>query len=89
MEDEKLEKTVHFESRLDLTSLSSKLGNIKSEISKVIVGQEKVIDLIMVAMLANGHVLLEGVPGVAKPSLQNCLPGPLIQVSAGYNLHRI
>jgi len=69
MEDENLEKTVHFESRLDLTSLSSKLGNIKSEISKVIVGQEKVIDLIMVAMLANGHVLLEGVPGVAKTLL--------------------
>jgi len=69
MEDENLEKTVYFESRLDLTSLSSKLGNIKSEISKVIVGQEKVIDLIMVAMLANGHVLLEGVPGVAKTLL--------------------
>ena len=66
MEDENLEKTVHFESRLDLTSLNTKLGNIKSEISKVIVGQEKIIDLIMVAMLANGHVLLEGVPGVAK-----------------------
>jgi MoxR-like ATPase len=39
---------------------------IRSELKKVIVGQDRVIDYLLVAILANGHVLLEGVPGVAK-----------------------
>lgn len=40
--------------------------NIKNEISKVVVGQEKTIDLLMSAILSGGHVLLEGLPGIAK-----------------------
>ncbi|QDU60719.1 ATPase RavA [Planctomycetes bacterium Pan216] len=39
---------------------------LKSELHKVIVGQEEMVSRLMVAMLANGHVLLEGVPGLAK-----------------------
>ncbi|WP_410881549.1 AAA family ATPase [Myroides sp. DW712] len=55
-----------FESRLDLGLLTEKITAIKREMSKVIVGQHKTIDRLLVALLANGHILLEGVPGVAK-----------------------
>lgn len=56
----------NFESRLDLSGISQKVEELKSEVNKVIVGNEQAIDLILVAILADGHVLLEGVPGVAK-----------------------
>lgn len=44
----------------------SDLDRVRKEIAKVIVGQEKVIDGLLRALLANGHVLIEGVPGIAK-----------------------
>lgn len=47
--------------------------NIRSEVGKVIVGQERTIDQTLIAVLANGHVLLEGVPGVAKTLLVRAL----------------
>ncbi|MDF7820917.1 MoxR family ATPase [Runella sp. MFBS21] len=53
----------------DLThfkSLVSKLPHLKKEIAKIIVGQQEVIDEILIALLAGGHCLLEGVPGLAK-----------------------
>lgn len=55
-----------FESRLDLSGLNQAINNIRQEIGKVIVGQQDSIDLIITALLADGHVLIEGVPGVAK-----------------------
>jgi len=55
-----------FESRVDMSPVFDKLFAVRNEINKVIVGQERMIDLLLVSMLANGHVLLEGVPGVAK-----------------------
>ncbi|HRG07414.1 MAG TPA: MoxR family ATPase [Cyclobacteriaceae bacterium] len=55
-----------FKSRIDLTPLTTYVGRIKEEIAKVIVGQEQMVDLLITALLARGHVLLEGVPGVAK-----------------------
>ncbi|MDO1447689.1 MoxR family ATPase [Rhodocytophaga aerolata] len=55
-----------FENRVDLTQLSETVAEIKKEIGKVIVGQEKMIELLLAAILADGHVLIEGVPGVAK-----------------------
>ncbi len=66
MENEETREEVHFESRLDLTELHNKTLEIKQEIQKVIVGQDKVIHQILVALLVKGHILLEGVPGVAK-----------------------
>ncbi|AWM12642.1 magnesium chelatase [Flavobacterium sediminis] len=59
-------ENVNFESRIDLQPLQDGLAQIRQEIAKVIVGQNKMIDQLLVAVLANGHVLLEGVPGVAK-----------------------
>lgn len=55
-----------FKNRIDLTPLNTYIGRIKEEIAKVIVGQEQMVDLLITALLARGHVLLEGVPGVAK-----------------------
>jgi len=55
-----------FQNRLDLSQLKEGVERIKHEIGKVIVGQEMMVDLILTAILADGHILLEGVPGVAK-----------------------
>ncbi|MEO6301888.1 MAG: MoxR family ATPase [Bacteroidia bacterium] len=55
-----------FENRIDLTNLVSKTQEVKNEIAKYIVGQQQLIDLLLIALLADGHVLIEGVPGVAK-----------------------
>lgn len=57
---------LNFKNRIDLSELQNAVKGIKDEVGKVIVGQDKMIDRILVAMLANGHILLEGVPGVAK-----------------------
>ena len=67
MEPEHIEnENVNFQSRLDLTRLQENIAAMKAELRKVIVGQEKMIDQLLVAFLSNGHILLEGVPGVAK-----------------------
>ncbi len=57
---------LNFDNRIDLENLKEAVLKIKSELAKVIVGQERFIDLLLVALLAEGHVLIEGVPGVAK-----------------------
>lgn len=66
--NEGLENTnnLAFESRIDLTELQESVFQIKKQLQKVIVGQKDMMDLLLVALLANGHVLIEGVPGVAK-----------------------
>jgi MoxR-like ATPase len=58
--------SLEFKNRLDLNHLSAAVYKIKKELRKVIVGQEEMIDLLIVSILANGHSLIEGVPGVAK-----------------------
>jgi MoxR-like ATPase len=55
-----------FENRIDLAALNNSIREIRREIGKVIVGQESMVDLLITAILADGHVLIEGVPGVAK-----------------------
>jgi MoxR-like ATPase len=55
-----------FEQRTDLSHLQLAVDRLKQEIGKVIVGQDEMIELLLAAMLADGHVLIEGVPGVAK-----------------------
>ena len=57
------------EKRVDLTLFSEKIQELKDRIASVIVGQEQMVDLVLTAVLANGHVLIEGVPGVAKTLL--------------------
>ena len=57
---------LEFQSRIDFSELSQSVQNIKAEIGRVVVGQHQLIEQMIVAILANGHVLVEGVPGVAK-----------------------
>lgn len=57
---------LNFESRVDFALLNQSVKEIKEEMGKVIVGQHQLIEQMLVAILANGHILIEGVPGVAK-----------------------
>ena len=71
-----------FQERTDLTALNESVQTIRGEIKKVIVGQDEMVKLILAALLADGHVLIEGVPGVAKT-----LTAKLVaqSVSAGFS----
>lgn len=60
------EEDLSFKNRIDLSELQQGIGLIKNEIGKVIVGQKGMIDMLVASILANGHSLIEGVPGVAK-----------------------
>lgn len=55
-----------FHQRTDLSALNNAVLSIRNEIKKIIVGQDEMVKLIIAALLADGHVLIEGVPGVAK-----------------------
>ncbi len=55
-----------FEQRTDLSQLNQAVNQIKDTLSKVIVGQQDTIDLLIAGILADGHILIEGVPGIAK-----------------------
>ncbi|MBK8365594.1 MAG: MoxR family ATPase [Bacteroidetes bacterium] len=57
----------------ELIQFSNSIMNLKSEIRKVIVGQDKVIDLMLAGLLSSGHVLIEGVPGIAKTLIAKLL----------------
>ena len=62
-----------YNSRTDLAPLTTAIDAIRAEVSTVIVGQQPTIDLLLTALLADGHVLLEGVPGVAKTLMAKLL----------------
>lgn len=55
----------------------NKLKHIKAEVAKVVVGQEKMIDSFLIALLCEGHILIEGVPGLAKTTTVNALASAL------------
>ena len=59
----------NFNQRTDLSDLKESIEKVRTEIKKIIVGQEKIIDMMIAAVLADGHVLIEGVPGIAKTLL--------------------
>jgi MoxR-like ATPase len=63
---------------------SNRLRGINIEVAKVIVGQESIIDFIIMAILCNGHILLEGVPGVAKTTMIKAVNNAI-----GLNFNRI
>ncbi len=66
MENEIENNGLNFDNRIQLHDLKNSVEHIKAELSKVIIGQDDFIELLIVALLANGHVLIEGVPGIAK-----------------------
>jgi MoxR-like ATPase len=55
-----------FQQRLDLAGLNKSVYDLKNEIGQVIIGQYKMVDLLLIGLLCDGHILIEGVPGVAK-----------------------
>ena len=55
-----------FQQRIDLSGLSKAVFDVRNEISQVIIGQHKMVDLLLIGLLCDGHILIEGVPGVAK-----------------------
>ncbi|HEY8661503.1 MAG TPA: MoxR family ATPase [Hanamia sp.] len=65
MEENLMEENL-FEQRIEIGTLNDAVINIRNEISKVIVGQHKMVDLLLIGLLCDGHLLIEGVPGVAK-----------------------
>ena len=73
-----------FEQRTDLTQLQQSVDGLKTEIGKVIVGQEQMIELLLAGILADGHILIEGVPGVAKT-----LTAKLLSKTISVNFSRI
>ncbi len=62
-----------FKNRIDLSQLSESVEKIKNEIAKVIVGQDAMVEMLIVAIFSKGHVLIEGVPGVAKTLIAKLL----------------
>jgi MoxR-like ATPase len=59
----------NFKPRTDLTELKESVDKVRTEVKKIIVGQDKIIDMMIAAVLADGHILIEGVPGIAKTLL--------------------
>lgn len=55
-----------FQTTIPLTELQQVVEKLRGEVRKVIVGQEKVVDLLLIALLCDGHALIEGPPGLAK-----------------------
>lgn len=60
------EQNIEFKNRIDVSELQQSVHQIKQQLQKVIVGQRDMMDLLIVSILADGHALIEGVPGVAK-----------------------
>ena len=73
METQTEELKINFEARIDFTNLKDKLDSLRREIGRIIIGQQEWVDLLLTAILADGHVLVEGVPGVAKTLMAKVL----------------
>lgn len=73
-----------FESRTDLSQLNEAVDRLRQQIRNVIIGQEDMVRLILAALLADGHVLIEGVPGIAKT-----LTAKLVAKTLSVNFSRI
>lgn len=63
---ENKEEEINFENRIPLEDLKSAVNDLKTQLSKIIIGQHDFIELLIVGLLADGHILIEGVPGIAK-----------------------
>ena len=62
------------------------VDTLTREMGKVIVGQKHLVDALLIGLLSNGHILLEGVPGLAKTLAINTLAKAVMRVSAEYSL---
>ena len=57
--------------------MNEKILTLKNEIAKVVIGQEQMVDALLIGLLTNGHILLEGVPGLAKTTTVKALSDAL------------
>src|SRR5215475_8658561 len=71
------------ESEAKLQQAVERLRAVRNEIAKVIVGQDDVVEGVLICLLASGHVLLEGVPGLGKTTLLRTLAPALRSPGAG------
>lgn len=78
------EESIDFAPRLDFTLLQQKVDTLKTEMAKCLVGQTAMSELLLTAILADGHVLIEGVPGIAKT-----LTAKLLALTISTNFSRI
>lgn len=62
---------------MDLEAVRTLADNLKTEVRKVVVGQDEALELMLVALLSDGHILLEGVPGTAKTLLARAFAASL------------
>jgi MoxR-like ATPase len=62
---------------MDVEALTALKGRVAEQVGKVVVGQHEAVELMLVALMADGHILLEGVPGVAKTLLARSLAASL------------
>jgi MoxR-like ATPase len=79
-----MDEFVQAEPRTDVSNVSLAIDAVKAEIARVIVGQEAMVELLLAAVIADGHVLIEGVPGVAKTLtaklLAKCIDVPFSRI---------
>jgi len=71
-------------SNATLTAQAAAINTLRAEISKILVGQERLIDRLLIGLITGGHILLEGVPGLAKTTAVQTLARSL-----GLAFHRI
>lgn len=64
---------MEYTSRIDLSDFNTKITALKTAVNSIVKGQDEVLELLLTALLADGHVLLEGVPGVAKTLMAKTL----------------
>jgi len=69
-----------FKSRIDLELVTKAVSDIKRELNQIVFGQDEVVDLILIGILSDGHILIEGVPGVAKTMMSKLL-GKVLDIS--------
>lgn len=83
-QENKETESLNFDSRIPLDDLKEAVSNLKNQLARVIVGQNEFVELLIAGLLSNGHVLIEGVPGVAKT-----LTAKLFAKSLNTNFSRI
>src|ERR1700754_1070065 len=61
----------------DIAAAHEVIAQLRSEVGRAVIGQEAIVDRLVIALLIRGHVLLEGVPGLAKTLLVKTLAGAI------------
>lgn len=66
IEQQQTASAISYRSNIDLTPFTTKISEVQAETAKVLIAQEELIELILIGIISGGHILLEGVPGIAK-----------------------